>query len=432
MQPKENLLETLPNPIEAADSSAADAALWRYGLISELLHGCSIGLTLSERLKMAADRTWNRPPRKGGPMMGTTRIKADTLRHWIYRYRKGGIKALEDRPRKDKGESDVPKAIAGHLAALRKEFPHTNTETLLTLMVKEGRWNGVRPSRSALYRLARTQGLKRKPVDAAAVQEAHAFAYDSFGQLWVADFLHGPKVREGRHMKKTYLLCIIDDATRYVVFAAFGFSEDTAALIDGLSMAIRRFGVPEKFYTDNGSAFRSKHLALVAARLGMSLPHTPPYRPQGRGKVERFFRTVRDQCLSTLKPTFMEPLKAAFTEWLEGYHHRLHDSLGCSPMNMRLASPKITRTLPDVAQLDMFFGMQERRKIHRNGTLHLLGRVFDVKSALPGSVVEVNYLPWNLSIIYIGPDKIPAKPVDLLKNARRHEHNPIRGKEILP
>ncbi|TAL09770.1 MAG: transposase [Nitrospirae bacterium] len=245
-------MKTLPNPTQ-------DTALWRYGMISELLHGCSIGLTLSERLKMAAERTWNRPPVKGGPMMGTTRIMADTLRHWIYQYRKGGIKALEDRPRKDKGESHVPKAIAGHLAALRKDFPHTNTETLFTRMVKEGRWNGVRPSRSALYRLARSRNLKRKPVDAAAIQEAHAFAYDSFGQLWVADFLHGPKVRVGRQMKKTYLLCIMDDATRYVVFAAFGWSEDTATLISGLSMAIRQFGSPEKFYTD----YVARHIICV-------------------------------------------------------------------------------------------------------------------------------------------------------------------------
>ena len=105
--------------------------------------------------------------------------------------------------------------------------------------------------------------------------------------------------------------------------------------------------------TDNGSAFRSKHLAMVAARLGMSLPHTPPYRPQGRGKVERIFRTIRDQCLSTLKTEFMEPLKAAFSEWLEDYHHRIHDSLGCSPLNKRLASHKVTRILPDVVQLDI-------------------------------------------------------------------------------
>ncbi|MDQ3003225.1 MAG: transposase family protein [Fibrobacterota bacterium] len=87
---------------------------------------------------------------------------------------------------------------------------------------------------------------------AALIEEAHGFAYEAFGQMWVADFLHGPKVRVGKQLKKTYLLAILDDATRYVVYAASGLSEDTAAIIDGLSMAIRRFGIPERFYTDNG------------------------------------------------------------------------------------------------------------------------------------------------------------------------------------
>lgn len=409
--------------METPSHPTQTAALWRYGLISELLHGCSLGLPMAERLKAAAERPWNHP------VQGMIRIKADTLRHWIYRYRKGGIGRLEDRPRRDKGKSRVPKSIADKLTSLRAQHPHATLERLLDILIENGAWNAVRPSRSALYRLASLKGLGRKPAGAALVQEAHAFAYDSFGQMWVADFLHGPKVRIGRQMKKTYLLCILDDATRCVVFAAFGWSEGTAALIDGLSMAVRRFGIPERFYTDNGSAFRSRHLALVAAKLGMHLPHTPAYRPQGRGKVERFFRTVREQCLEGLAPPSLEKLQATFADWLDAYHHRIHDGIGCSPLNKRLQSQKVTRMLPEVAQLDLFFGMQERRKIHRNGTLHLLGKVFDVKGALPGSVVDVHYLPWDLSLIHVGPEKIPAKPVDLLKNARRHELSPIRGKE---
>ena len=417
VQLKEDLLETHSHP-------AQTVALWRYGLISELLHGCSQGLTLAERLKRAAERTWNHPTQ------GLIRIAGDTLRHWIYRYKKGGVGALEDRPRKDKGKSQVPKAIAQRFADLRKEKPHLTTELLLDILIKEGSWSGVRPSRSALYRLAKTKDLRRKPLGAAVLQEAHAFAYDAFGEMWTADFLHGPKVRVGHHMKKTYLLCILDDATRYVVYAAFGWSEGTAALIDGLSMAIRRFGIPERFYTDNGSAFRSRHLAMVAARLGMHLPHTPAYKPQGRGKVERFFRRVRDQWLAGREALTesLEKLRAGFANWLEEYHHKIHDGIGCSPLNKRLASPKALRALPEVAQLDLFFGMTERRKIHKNGTLHLLGKVFDVKGALPGEVVEVHYLPWDLSTVHVGPERIPAKPVDLLKNARRYELNPIRGK----
>lgn len=418
-------MKTKEDTLENHSPPAQSAALWRYGLISELLHGCSLGLTLAQRLQTAAERTWNHPTQ------GPIRIAADTLRHWLYRYKKGGVGALEDRPRKDKGKSQVPKAIVQRFAALRQEKPHLTTELLLGILVREGSWNGVRPSRSALYRLAKNKGLRRKPLNVAILQEAHAFAYEAFGEMWTADFLHGPKVRVGRHMKKTYLLCILDDATRYVVYAAFGWNEGTAALIDGLSMAIRRFGVPERFYTDNGSAFRSRHLAMVAARLGMHLPHTPAYKPQGRGKVERFFRRVRDQWLEErdARTESLEKLKAGLATWLEEYHHKIHDGIGCSPLNKRLQSPKALRALPEVAQLDLFFAMTEIRKIHKNGTLHLLGKVFDVKGSLPGEVVEVHYLPWDLSQIHVGPEKILAKPVDLLKNARRHQLNPIRGKE---
>ena len=425
----QNRVKTKEDELERCKDLARDAALWRYGLISELLHASSNGITLAERLKMASERTWNHPSQ------GLIRITADTLRHWMYRFRKNGIAALEDRRRRDHGTSQISKVLAGQFVALRNEHPHLTTERLLDMLLREGTWNGVRPSRSAFYRLATAKSLKRKPMGAisetgaAVIQEAHAFAYDAFGQMWVADFLHGPKVRVGKQLKKTYLLAILDDATRYVVYAGFGLSEDTAALIDGLSMACRRFGIPERFYTDNGAAFRSRHLSHVAARLSMHLPHTPAYRPQGRGKVERFFRTVRDQCLSGIKTESLEALKGLFTAWLDEYHQKVHAGIGCSPLNKRLASKRVTRMIPEVAQLDMFFGMQERRKIHRNGTLHLLGKVFDVKNALPGSVVEVHYLPWDLSLIHVGPERIPAKPVDLSANARRYEHNPIRGKE---
>ncbi len=416
MQNKEDKLETNPHSVETA-------ALWRYGLISELLHCDSQGTPLALRLKEASERTWNHPTQ------GQIRLKSDTLRHWMYRYRKGGIRFLEDRPRCDKGKTLVPKTIAEKFTALRNEYPRATTERLLHILVEQGAWNAVNPSRSALYRFAKLRNLKRKPAGSAKVQEAHAFAYDAFGQMWIADFLHGPKIREGRHMKKTYLLAIIDDATRYIVYAGFGFSEGIAALIAGLSMAITRFGVPERFYTDNGSAFRSRHLAHVAARLGMHLPHTPAYRPQGRGKVERFFRTVREQCLDGLDPVSLEGLQRAFNQWLEEYHHRIHDGISASPLNKRLAAQRVTRMLPEVTQVDMFFGMTDMRKIHRDGTLRLLGKTFDVKGALPGSVVEVSYLPWDLALIHVGPERIPAKPIDLGNNARRFENRPIRGKE---
>jgi transposase InsO family protein len=410
--------------LEQTKNTVHDIALWRYGLISELLHGVSSGITLSHRLEEVANRSWNHPHH------GEVRIKADTLRHWIYRFRKSGIEGLEDNERKDKGSTQISKKIIDRFTVLRGEYPYLTTERIMNKILSEGLWNGFNPSRSAFYRMAVAQKLQRKKRGESQLKDCHAFAYDKFGQMWISDFLHGPLVRMGRSLKKTYLLAIMDDATRYIVYADFGFAEDTAALMDGLSMAIRRFGIPERFYTDNGSAFKSRHLQHVAARLTMSLPHTPAYRPQGRGKIERFFRTVREQCLAEVKGESIDNLKSSFTSWLHEYHHRIHDGLECSPLIKRLNVSPVTRMLPETARLEVLFAMQEKRKIQRDGTIHLLGKVFDIKNALPGEVVDLHFVPWDLSVIYVGEDKLPAYPVDLSKNARRFENQPIRRKEI--
>jgi transposase InsO family protein len=110
----------------------------------------------------------------------------------------------------------------------------------------------------------------------------------------MADYLHGPKLFHGRKKQKTYLHVILDDSSRFIVGGGFYLTESVEPLIHDLVGAVRRFGIPQRFYTDNGAAYASRHLKLLCARNGIILVHTPPYKPQGRGKVERLFRTVRD------------------------------------------------------------------------------------------------------------------------------------------
>jgi transposase InsO family protein len=407
--------ETIPPP--------PDAALWRYGIISEFLHGDPDGRTLSERLAQAALRTWSHP--SGRPVQPS----ADTLRHWLYRYRRDGLPGLADRVRSDRGTTEIPPAVQAGLRRLRALHPHHTTERLARTLLEEGVATGRGCPRSSLHRFARAQGLGRVPAGAQAPAAARAFEYGAFGNMWTADFLHGPRVRIGKSLHRTYLLAIIDDASRFVVQARFHWSEGTESLLDGLSLAVRRFGVPERFYTDNGSAFRSDHLKLVAGRLGMDLPHTPAYRPQGRGKIERLFRTVRDQWLPEGEAGSLEVLNGLLSEWLNTYHHAVHSSLGQSPLDRRLALPSALRELPAVSDVERLFRMQARRKVARNGTVSVLGRTFDVGSELPGTEVVVSYLPWKLDGILVGPKMVPARPVDLERNAQRHLHNPLRGKE---
>lgn len=438
------MTDSLPPPASAARTHSARArrarhegataphsqgatptdALWRYGVISAFLHAAPTEASLRQRLQNAASQQWIDPAGRTRP------IPAETLRHWIYRYRKGGILALSDRTRRDKGETQVSEEMIQALTKLREEFPTLTTLRLLSLLRQRKEWDGRAPSRSAIYRAVRTRGLQRRgEIATQTTEEARAFAYDHFGQMWTADFLHGPTVREGRKAsQKLYLLAIIDDATRFVVHAHFYTTEGIVALVHGLSEAITRFGIPERFYTDNGSAFRTLHLQTIAARLGFTLPHTPAYRPQGRGKIERFFGTLRRQFLDGTIAASRKEWNLKLREWIDRYHHARHETLQATPLERRLSTPSLLRPFPGVADpLKKAFLLEARRKVRRDGTVLLDGATWDVPGALPGEVVNILHAPWVPEQILVGPDHKVARPVDRIVNATRFAKNPIRG-----
>jgi len=153
--------------------------------------------------------------------------------------------------------------------------------------------------------------------------------------------------------------------------------------------------------------------------------HTPPYRPQGRAKIERFFRSVREQFLAADSSKTLEQINTAFIKYLARYNESWHSGLQCSPLEKRLKGENHCRSLPVVADLEALFRMQRRCRVYKDGTVHLFNNIFEVPEALPGTRVTVYFVPWDLSRIYYGDDMIPATPLHLSKNARRFEH-PLR------
>lgn len=392
-----------------------DLALWRYGIISSLLHRDADEETLTDRLHELSQRTYIRPD--GVQVV----LSGETMRKWLYRYTKGGLSALEDQDRSDKGVHRVPEVLVDALFSIRQQHPRWTLSRILTELVKTTLWDTRNPGRSTLYRFANERGLMRDP-HLKSIQATRSFAFGSFGQLWTADFLHGPKLKEGRNKYKTYLHAIIDDCSRYIVSAAFYRSEGVETLMNELMLSVRRFGIPQRFYTDNGPCYASRHLKLVTARLGIQLVHTPPYRPQGRGKVERFFRTVRDQFLPDHYSGSIEQINRDFQEWLSRYHEQVHSSLQRSPLEKRLTSLNVCRELPEVADTQALFRMERRCRVYNNSTISLLGKQFEVRDCLPGERITAYYLPWDLSQVYYGPDMNTARPVDGIANARRFGH----------
>lgn len=186
-----------------------------------------------------------------------------------------------------------------------------------------------------------------------------------------------------------------------------------------LMAGVRSHGKPQRFYTDNGACYASKHLKFACANLGIHLIHTPPGQPRGRGKVERFFRTVRDQFLDGHKSPVhtLEGLNKAFSQWLAGYHQRIHGALGITPLQKRLSRKSACNPLPEAIEIEPLFRMKRRCKVYLNSTIHLKKRRYEVMDALPGQRVDVWFMPWDLATVWYGPDLKPARPVDPNRNA---------------
>ena len=398
--------------------SPRDNALWRFSIISPLLHRSNCAPSRRAEFIALSRKTFFTPE-------GIEKsLSPDTLRNWLYRYRAQGIDGLRDKVRKDSGRTAVPLTLTESLETLREAHPELTVKRLLQKLFEQHLWDGRRPSRSALYRYTAANDLSRNPSPSS--QPVKMFAFPYFGDLWSSDFLHGPRVRIGARARKTYLHAIIDDATRYIVASGFYLEESTRSLLTDLMLATRRFGIPKRFYTDNGAAYRSNHLRMVAARLAVSLPHTPPYKPRGRGKIERFFRTVRDNFLAGKEKTTLKKLNADWVQWLNTYHNRRHHSLGITPLDRKLSDHGVElRQLPPNKDLAESFRMEAQKRVYSDGCVRLLRKRFEIPNALPKQYVTVYYLPWVDDHILVGPDRIIAREPNLVKNAHRFE-KPVR------
>ncbi len=253
-------------------------ALFRYGLIAEFVRQSPGTAGVYRRLEVIAAEEHKIPG------SSRTRVAFDTLRDWIKRYRDGGFDALIPKRRADRG---TPRALSAAVSEALLAIKEDNLKLSVRLVIAQAKASGVVPEEqhlppSSVHRLFASQGLMQKRPDEPTEQDRRRFAFERAGQLWMSDVMHGPSVvSEGRRKAKTYLIAFLDDATRVLPHAAFALSENTRSFLPVFKQALGRRGLPERLYVDNGANYRSHHLALVCAKLGVALIHARPYRPQG-------------------------------------------------------------------------------------------------------------------------------------------------------
>jgi transposase InsO family protein len=279
---------------------------------------------------------------------------------------------------------------------------------------------------ATVHRLLSRHGLMDKRPKEPTSKDRRRFAFDKAGELWMSDVMHGPAVStEGGRKRKSYLSGLLDDATRVVPYAAFALSENTAAFLPVLEQAILRRGVPKRLYVDNGAAYRSNHLSLVCAKLGITLIHARPYMPQGKGKQERWFRTVRMQLLPALDPAdllSLDALNRRLWAWIESeYHMSPHKGLdGMTPLDRWMMAAHDVRLVGPESELDDMFLFEQKRKVQSDRTVSLHGIVYEVDASLVGETILLRFDPSRrarpVDVYFKGRKIEQAKRVDLYAN----------------
>jgi len=353
-----------------------------------------------------------------------------TIQTWWYFYRRHGI---TDPPgRADKG-------------TIRKVSPEQLLEAIEQVLPS---FHGRKYNITEVYRRCIEKGLLRrsqiapntfrrhvnrfdllKPADHTSPKARLAFAKAHANDLWQGDTLHGPYLQNGlKQPVKTFLICFIDDASRVVPHGAFYAADDTPNLIDCFQTALYKRGVPRAVYVDNGSNYSSREFGIICTRLGTVLIHTPVRDGAAKGKIERFFRTVRDQFLvrdlSHIRS--LEQLNNEFIRWVEDtYHSREHSTLGMKPIDrfgLDLSRVRYLAASPFSSEL---FLLESTRKVRADNTFSFNTTRYEAPRDLRNTTITIRHDRDGLGfppVVYQDGLRLgEATKLDMVANDRRPE-----------
>jgi putative transposase len=396
------------------EETRKQVALFRYKLISPVL--AEPGRVQNEYFRNQEGKMLE------FPHTGPRKVAVSTFKRWLRLYRNNGFEALMPKARADMGR---PKKLGDEqMAAVRgkcKAFPRLTVKKLYEELLASGQLGEPPVCYNTLLRTIRAEGLL---PEAGRKDVRKRYAHDEACELWVADFMHGPMVQVGRKSTKSILCAVIDDHSRLIVGWDFAAHETISVLTVVLKDAMLAHGLPKRLYVDNGPAFSSDLLAHACALAGVSLIHSKPYDSPSRGKIERFFLTVRQRFLCSVSESIgLEDLREAFASWLkDDYHHKLHSGIDQRPIDRYNASvaridvKRLTR-----AELDEIFLIRHERIVGNDATISFKGRIYEVPSGYIRHRIELRHPVDDDTELYLydsGARIAKLKLVDVAENAR--------------
>jgi transposase InsO family protein len=403
-------------------SRAEMEALFRHGVLGELVSRALKRGELKHGLVVRAAKVWTDP-------LGRRRtFSPKTLEEWFYRYRKHGFEGLMPRARRDRGRcrvlSDAQQAL---ILDMKREDPGRSARLIQRELELAGVLGKRDVSVSAIQRLLKRAGLTGPRLECPR-RARYRWQASQCGELWQGDALHGPKLFDPNRGQRVRvkIFALLDDRSRLVPFLRAGFHETQSAFLTVLLGAVMRRGLPSTVLLDNHKSFTGSDVQLAAAKLNIRLTYARPYDGPAKGKIERFWRTVRGHVLDRLdrkNVDTLDDLNLRLWAWVEGeYNQRPHASLGGkTPRHVWEEDAEAIRWVEDPARLESAVLATLERRVRHDATCQVRGRTYEVPPALRGAKVKIGYSVLHPDRLWVedAGTRVPLRIVDPEGNARR-------------
>ncbi|MDR2571055.1 MAG: DDE-type integrase/transposase/recombinase [Oscillospiraceae bacterium] len=354
-------------------------------------------------------------------------ISYRTLGRWLDAHEKNGFSGLRPMPKVYRGHNIIPEGLIEEAILLRREVPSRSVSQIIEILELEGKAPVGLLRRTTLQEKMAARGYSSRLMKLYQQKGVASRRFERLDRndLWQADIKFVSYLNVQGKKKEIYLVCFIDDKTRYVVHAEFYDNLEQTIVQDCFRKAIIKEGLPSRVYFDNGKQFRNRWMQRACAKLNIKLLFAKPYSPESTGKSERWNRTV-DSFLAEAKLKKLSTLDSYnyyLKVWLqESYQSKVHASLKDTPENAYKTSKKPLRFVEQEVIADAFLQC-DTRKVDKSGCVRFDNKLYDVGIPLMGQTVDVVFDPADLRTI-----TIEHKPTGYTKRVNELVIGPYAGK----
>ena len=378
------------------DETRQKIALFRYGIIAPVVSGTyDEGKSIKGFFRDAAGKVYTNPSGE------ETKISASTLERWYYAYNKGGFDALIPMRRCDTGKSrKIDEDIMEQIRFLKKEYPRIPATLIHQKLLDNGTINKGDISLSTVNRFVNQLKIESNYTnnkDMRRYERAH------INEVWCGDTSFGPYLKIDGKKKRTYIIALLDDASRYIIGIDIFFNDNFVNLMSVMKTAVTRYGKPKILNFDNGSSYKNKQMELLAARIGTTISYCAPYTPTSKAKIERWFKTMKDQWMSQLNMndySSIDQLRETLLTYVNNYNQTVHSSLnGLCPQDRFFNESYLIKRLSE-EQLETSFLLEYERRVSADNVVMIDEVEYEVPYRYSKQKITLRYSP-DLSKIYI-------------------------------